>query len=89
MSRAVKAILLIVVVSAGCSSNPAAPDSALTSPAWLTTVVRQLETEPVANPPAFIARYEYKGDTCVLRPAALLRCDECGVSIRRRGHVQS
>ena len=23
----------------------------------------------------------------VLRPSALLRCDECGVSIRRRGHV--
>ena len=70
MSRGLQPILLIFVLSAGCGRNPAAPDSAITSPAWLTTVIRQLETQPVANPPAFIARYEYKATLCTLSPSA-------------------
>ena len=37
-------------------------------PAWLTDLIRQLENEPVANPPATIARYEYKGQTVYFLP---------------------
>jgi hypothetical protein len=85
VSRVLKRVLLIFVLSAGCSRNPAAPDSAITSPAWLTTVIRQLETQPVANPPAFIARYEYKGDTVYFVPQRC--CDVMSVVYRSDGAV--
>ena len=79
------AVLLTVVLSAGCAHNPAAPDSSIASPAWLTTVIRQLETDPVANPPAFVARYEYKGDTVYFVPQRC--CDVMSVVYRSDGAV--
>ena len=85
MSRVLKRVLLIVVLCAGCGRNPAAADSAITSPAWLTTVIRQIETQPVANPPAFIARYEYKGDTVYFVPQRC--CDVMSVVYRSDGAV--
>jgi hypothetical protein len=85
VSRALKLGLLIVVMSAGCVRSPAAPDSATPSPAWLTTVIRQLETEPVANPPALVARYEYKGDTVYFVPPRC--CDVMSVVYRSDGTV--
>ena len=85
MSRVLKWVLLTVVLSAGCARNPAAPDPASTSPAWLTTVIRQLETQPVANPPAFVARYEYKGDTVYFVPQRC--CDVMSVVYRSDGAV--
>ena len=53
--------------------------------AWLTTVIRQLETQPVANPPAFIARYEYKGDPVYFVPQRC--CDVMSVVYRSDGAV--
>ena len=85
MSRVLKLGLLVFVLSAGCSHGPAAPDSAITSPAWLTTVIRQLETEPVANPPALIASYQYKGDTVYFVPQRC--CDVMSVVYRADGAV--
>ena len=85
MSRVLKRVLLIFVLSAGCGHNPAAPDSAITSPAWLTTVIRQLETQPDANPPAFSACYEYKGDTVYFVPQRC--CDVMSVVYRSDGAV--
>ena len=85
MPRVLKPVLLLVVLSAGCGRSPAAPDSAITSPAWLTTVIRQLEAQPVANPPAFIARYEYKGDIVYFVPRRC--CDVMSVVYRSDGVV--
>jgi hypothetical protein len=76
---------VIFVLAAGCGRNPAAPDSEITSPAWLTAVIRQLETQPVANPPAFIARYEYKGDTVYFVPQRC--CDVMSVVFGSDGAV--
>ena len=61
------------------------PDSAILWPAWLTTLIRQLETQPVANPPAFIARYEYNGDTVYFVPQRC--CDVASVVYRSDGLV--
>jgi hypothetical protein len=36
-------------------ASPVAPDS---NPEWLTTPIRTLEAQPVANPPPSITRYE-------------------------------
>ena len=85
VSRVLKLALLILVLSAGCGGNPAAPDSAVPSPAWLTTVIQQLETQPVANPPAFIARYQYKGDSVYFVPQRC--CDVMSVVYRSDGAV--
>ena len=85
MSGGMKLALLILVLSAGCGGNPAAPDSAIASPEWLTTVIRQLETQPVANPPAFIARYQYKGDSVYFVPQRC--CDVMSVVYRSDGAV--
>jgi Domain of unknown function (DUF6970) len=85
VSRVLKRVLLISVLSAGCGRNPAAPDPAITSPAWLTTLIQQLETQPVANPPAFVARYEYKGDTVYFVPQRC--CDVMSVVYRSDGSV--
>ena len=35
---------------------------------WLTDLIQKLENEPVANPPASISQYEYKGQTVYFLP---------------------
>jgi hypothetical protein len=85
VSRVLKSGLLIFGLSAGCSHSPAAPDSAIAQPAWVTTVIRQLETEPVANPPAVIASYQYKGDTVYFVPQRC--CDVMSVVYRADGAI--
>lgn len=37
-------------------------------PPWVSALIAKLESEPVANPPAFIARYVYRGDTVYYLP---------------------
>jgi len=37
-------------------------------PEWLTSLIQKQEHEPVANPPASITRYEYKGQTVYFLP---------------------
>jgi hypothetical protein len=61
-------ILLTLVIFAGCDSNPAAPSPSTTSPAWVTALIRQLEAQPPANPQAFLARYDYKGQDVYFLP---------------------
>jgi hypothetical protein len=85
VSRALKRVLLVLVLSAGCSGTPAAPNPATTLPAWLTTLIQQLEAQPVANPPAFIARYEYKGNIVYFVPQRC--CDVMSVVYRSDGAV--
>ena len=51
--------LAVSLLLAGCGAQgPAAPEPL---PTFVDALVRQLSTAPVANPPASIARYEYKG----------------------------
>jgi hypothetical protein len=63
-----RSIALVLLIIAGCGGNPAAPDTSHASPAWVTALIRQFETEPVANPPAFVARYDYKGQDVYFVP---------------------
>ena len=73
MNRRVLPLIIGVLLSLGCggtSSPPSPPgpngDDDRTSPTdadplpeWLVTLTEQLESQPVANPPAYIARREY------------------------------
>ena len=58
-------IALALLCSAGCSGNPAVPD---VSPVWVTALIGQLQAEPAANPPAFVAQYDYKGQNVYFVP---------------------
>jgi len=78
-------IALVLLSIAGCSGNPAAPDTSSTSPTWVTSLIRQFESEPVANPPAFVARYDYKGQDVYFVPQRC--CDIMSVLYRADGAV--
>ena len=77
-------VLLTFLMSVACAANPIAPDST-NSPAWLTALVRQSEAQPVANPPAFIASYDYQGQTVYFLPQRC--CDIMSVLYREDGSV--
>ena len=60
-------ILLSVVLLGGCegAANPVAPEPL---PTWLSSLIRELESQPRANPPAYIARYEYRNEVVYFQP---------------------
>jgi Domain of unknown function (DUF6970) len=67
MTMHVRILALCLFLTAACAErNPAAPDQ---RPEWLASLIHELETQPVANPPAYIARYEYEGETVYYLPA--------------------
>lgn len=70
------ALSLGLAVSCGRES-PVAPKPL---PSWLTSLMRQLESEPVANPPGFIARYEYKREVVYYVPP---RCCDIASAVYR------
>jgi hypothetical protein len=53
----ITALFLAASLGAACATGR----SVGPEPEWLTTLVHNLESQPVANPPAFIARYDYGG----------------------------
>lgn len=65
MKASVTALFLAVALSAACAPVTSRSDA----PEWLTALIQELETQPVANPPAFIARYEYQGQTVYYLPS--------------------
>jgi len=78
-------VLLAFLTTVACATNPVAPNSVNTVPAWLTALAREAETQPVASPPAFIASYDYKGETVYFRPQRC--CDIMSVLYRGDGSV--
>jgi hypothetical protein len=75
------AFALSMTVGAACARSVLDDDR----PGWLAALVAQLEREPVANPPAFIARYQYKGDTVYYLPPRC--CDVAGELYNAAGSV--
>ncbi len=59
-----------------------APDR---SPAWLTSLISQIEAEPIANPPALIARYDFNGATVYYLPPRC--CDKWSTLYREDGSI--
>jgi hypothetical protein len=78
-------VLLAFVMFVACANNPIAPNSANLVPAWLTALTHEVEAQPVANPPALIARYDYKGQSVYFLPQQC--CDIMGVLYRADGSV--
>ena len=69
------------VLSSGCAATGPREDV----PPWVTELIRQLEAEPVANPPAYVARYDYKGVQVYYVPPRC--CDVPGTLYDEAGEV--
>jgi hypothetical protein len=78
-------VLVVLLVSGACATNPAEPDSTNSLPPWLRTLIRQSEEQPAANPLGFIAGYDYKGQTVYFVPQRC--CDIMSILYRADGSV--
>jgi uncharacterized protein DUF6970 len=66
MATRCRFVLAVAVLLAACTAqNPAAPEP---PPTFVESLIRQLSTQPVANPPASITRYDYKGQVVYYVP---------------------
>lgn len=65
VSSRVVLLAVIAAVLAGCANNA---DDDEEVPLWVTEMIRQMEREPVTNPPSYLARYEYAGATVYYVP---------------------
>ena len=61
------AAVIVAVGSACATSFPT--DQQADNPAWLQTLIAQIASEPVTNPPSSIVRYRYNGATVYYRPS--------------------
>jgi hypothetical protein len=59
MTRRITTLLLTLALGAACATQGPVANESL--PAWLRALTRELETQPIANPPASIVRYDYRG----------------------------
>ena len=76
---------LVLLITAGCAANPVAPDTSPTSPTWVMALIRQLETQPVANPPGLVAQYDYKEQNVYFVPQRC--CDVMSIVYRSDGAI--
>jgi uncharacterized protein DUF6970 len=81
MTRHLLFIAGLLVTACGVQS-PSAPERL---PAWLDSLIRELSSAPVANPPASIARYDYKGEVVYYLPPRC--CDIQGDVYQSDGRI--
>lgn len=77
------AALLSLLSLLGCDhSSPTEPGA---SPAWLQSLIAQIQSEPVTSPPSAIYSYRYRGEPVYLRPSRC--CDIRSVLYDTNGAV--
>mgnify|MGYP006359527517 FL=1 len=81
MRSATAVLLLALTASSACGQATTRPER----PSWVSALILKLEGEPVANPPASIARYVYRGDTVYYLPPRC--CDIQSVVFDKVGKV--
>lgn len=64
-NRLLVAAFFVVTLTACSTSFPSEPQR----PAWLQSLIAQIASEPVTNPPSSIISYRYRGATVYYRPA--------------------
>lgn len=57
-------IIILFILTAACSQP-----TRNTNPSWVDKLIQQFESQPVANPPLSIWRYDYNGQTVYFVPA--------------------
>jgi hypothetical protein len=65
-------LFVLATLSSACIAND--PEDAV--PEWVTALIQRFEAEPVANPPAYVARYDYAGSRVYYVPPRC--CDVAG-----------
>jgi uncharacterized protein DUF6970 len=82
--------LLVAALLLGCSGSPPPPATEPTVdldalPDWVQGLIADLEAQPVANPPAYLARYWYRNEFVYFLPARC--CDIPSVLYDANGAV--
>ena len=78
--------VVVAVALAGCgASMPGTGSEQTPVPAAITALIHELEGQPVANPPAYIASYEYAGQVVYYEPPRC--CDIYGNLYDAMGQV--
>ena len=67
------------------TTTPSDPGTVGENPVWLTQLIEKLKSEPVANPPASIIEYKYRGQTVYFRPAPC--CDRMSILYDYSGRI--
>ena len=75
-------LCLLLASSALVSCSDAGPESL---PGWRTELIEQLESQPLANPPLSITRYEYQGQIVYYLPPQC--CDVWSVLYDADGNI--
>jgi Domain of unknown function (DUF6970) len=84
MKSSLPVLLMVPLVLACTARTPVAPEQGR-HPDWLSSLIRNLETQAVQNPPLSIARYEYKGQFVYYVPPRC--CDVWGDLYQSDGAV--
>ncbi len=79
-SGCVALLLSLAVTHVGAQSAPRRD-----LPSWVSALISRLERAPVANPPALIARFTYRGDTVYYLPPRC--CDVPSTVFNKAGAV--
>ena len=61
-------VLATLVIGAAACSSSSSPSEPAGTPPWLQSLIAQIESAPVTNPPSAIFRYRYAGGTVYFRP---------------------
>ena len=67
MRAYLRTLLLAACLGVACTTEASVGSEP--TPAWLTALIKDLEKQPAANPPAFISRFDYRGQTVYYLPA--------------------
>jgi hypothetical protein len=80
MKRLLFILAIGVIFLAGCSQAIQTGN-----PAWVDQLIKQVESDPVGNPPLSIWRYEYNGQVVYYIPAQC--CDQYSTLFDAQGNV--
>jgi hypothetical protein len=64
MKKSFVVLAIVVIFLAGCAQS-----TQTVNPAWVDQMIKQIESNPVANPPLSVWRYAYNGQTVYFVPA--------------------
>ena len=75
-------MLSSILLTLACGHPPRADSQ---NPEWLTNLIQQQQTQPVANPPASISRYDYNGPIVYFLPQQC--CDIPSMVYDAKGNI--
>lgn len=80
MKLRILAFLAVILLLASCAQATQS-----SNPAWLDQLIKKFESDPVANPPLSIWKYEYNGQVVYFVPAHC--CDITSVVYDAQGNI--